>query len=166
MVIQGLAHATARGLQAFALAMVLVPALQASPRASLNAAGTMPQTASVELPVSLTSLPSVLDRDMKGMRVSVHQPLILRANVPSKVALSPLELEVPSGVDRATVGATVDLMSQDNVLVGASTDGGGISNLPRGAQRASVSARFYTTNNQTLPAGLYRASTLVSVYAD
>jgi hypothetical protein len=167
MAIYGLTRAGAKGLKAMVVVVIgLVSAVQASPSASLNAAGTVPLAATLELPANLTSLPPVVEDDFTAMKVSIQQPLLLSANVPSTVSLSTLEIEAPPGVDLATVGASFKLISQGTVLVDASTSGGSLKTLPLGAHEASVSARFYSTNQQTLPAGRYRASTLISVYAD
>jgi len=156
----------ASGFGGLLLALLFAPALQAIPTATITASGTVPETASVEVPTNPISEPPVLSSNGSVMAVALRDPVQINANVPSRVALSPLELVPPQGVNPGTVGAEIKLSANGSLLIGATTGGGATVQIPVGAIAASVSARFYSTTTQPLPAGTYTASTVISVVAD
>ncbi|MFZ0407034.1 MAG: hypothetical protein WAM11_02855 [Cyanobium sp.] len=156
----------ATGLSGVGLALLFAPALQASPSATITASGTVPETASVEVPSNAISLPPVLSSDGSAMTVALRDPVQINANVLSQVQLSPVQLVAPQGVTSGAVGADINLSANGSLLIGATTSGGATVQIPVGSIATSVSARFYSTTTQPLPAGTYTASTVISVLAD
>ena len=148
------------------LALLIAPALQASPAATITASGTVPETAEVVVPTNPISEPPVLSSNGSVMAVALRDPVQINANVPSRVALSPLQLVPPQGVNPGAVGAEINLSANGSLLIGATTSGGATLQIPVGSIAASVSARFYSTTTQPLPAGTYTASTVISVLAN
>jgi len=88
------------------------------------------------------SEPPVLSSDDSSMAVALRDPVQINANVPSQVALSPLQLAAPQGVNPGAVGADINLSANGSLLIGATTSGGATIQIPVGAIAASVSARF------------------------
>ena len=154
------------GFSGLLLGLLFAPALQASPSATITASGTVPETASVEVPTNPISLPPVLSSNGSAMTVALRDPVQINANVPSRVALSPLQLVPPQGVNPGAVGADINLSANGSLLIGATTSGGATVQIPVGSIATSVSARFYSTTTQPLPAGTYTATTVISVLAD
>ena len=148
------------------VALLFAPALLASPTATITASGTVPETASVEVPTNPISEPHVLSSDGSSMAVALRDPVQINANVPSRVALSPLQLVPPQGVNQGAVSADINLSANGSLLIGATTSGGATVLIPVESIATSVSARFYSTTTQPLPAGTYTASTVIRVVAD
>ena len=148
------------------LALLAPPCLLASPNSTITASGRVPPTASVDLPANPISEPPVLAGDGSEMSVAIQDPVQIYASVPSLVALSPLQLAAPQGVNPSEVGAEINLTANGSRLLGASTGGGGAISFPGGAIAARISARFYSTTPRPLPAGTYTAITVLSVVAD
>ena len=124
------------------VALLFAPALQASPSATITASGMVPETASVEVPTNAISLPPVLPSNGSVMAVALRDPVQINANVPSRVALSPLQLVPPQGVNPGAVGADINLSANGSLLIGATTSGSATVQIPVGAIATSVSARF------------------------
>jgi len=156
----------ANGFGGTVVALLFAPALQASPTATITASGTVPETASVVVPTNPISEPPVLTSNGSVMAVALRDPVQINANVTSRVALSPLQLVPPQGVSSGAVGAEINLSANGSLLIGATTSGGATVQIPVGSIATSVSARFYSTTTQPLPAGSYTASTVISVVAD
>jgi hypothetical protein len=156
----------ASGFFGTVVALLVAPALQASPTATITASGTVPETASVQVPTNPISQPPVFSSNGSVMAVALRDPVQINANVPSRVALSPLQLVPPQGVNPGAVGADINLSANGSLLIGATTSGGASVQIPLGSIATSVSARFYSTTTQPLPAGTYAASTVISVLAD
>jgi hypothetical protein len=156
----------ASGFGGVLLALLFAPALQANPTATITASGTVPETAAVVVPTNPISEPPVLTSNGSVMVVALRDPVQINANVTSRVALSPLQLVPPQGVNPGAVGAEINLSANGSLLIGATTSGGATLQIPVGSIAASVSARFYSTTTQPLPAGTYTASTVISVLAD
>ena len=156
----------ASGFGGLLLALLIAPALQASPTATITASGTVPETAAVQVPTNPISEPPVLTSYGSVMAVALRDPVQITANVPSQLALSRLQLAAPQGVNPTAVGAEIKLSANGSFLIGATTNEGGNSPFNSGIVAASVSARFYSTTTQPLPAGTYTASTVISVLAD
>ena len=148
------------------LALLVAPALQASPTATITASGTVPETATVEVRPNPSPDPPTLSDDGSLLTVANQQTVEITANVSSQLALSQLQLAAPQGVNPAAVGAEIKLSSNGSFLIGATTNAGGNAPINSGFVAASVSARFYSTTAQPLPAGTYTASTVISVLAD
>ena len=156
----------ASGFGGLLLALLIAPGLQASPTATITASGTVPETAAVQVPTNPITQPPVLSSTGSVMTVALRDPVQINANVPSRVALSPLQLVPPQGVNPGTVGAEINLSANGSLLIGATTSSGATLQIPVGSIAASVSARFCSTTIQPLPAGTYTASTVISVLAD
>jgi len=154
------------GFSGLLLALLFAPALQANPTATITASGTVPPTAAVVVPTNPISEPPVFSSNGSSMAVALRDPVQISANVPSQVALSPLQLAAPQGVNPGAVGAEINLSANGSLLIGATTSGGATLQIPVGSIAASASARLYSTATQPLPAGTYTASTVISVVAD
>ena len=74
--------------------------------------------------------------------VALRDPVQIIANVPSRVALSPLQLVPPQGVNPGVVGADINLSANGSLLIGATTSGRATVQIPVGSIAASVSALF------------------------
>lgn len=148
------------------LALLFAPALQASPSATITASGTVPDTVAVVVRPNQSLEPPTLSDDGSLLTVANQQTVEIAANVPSQLALSRLQLAAPQGVNPSAVGAEIMLSANGSFLIGATTNEVGNSPFNSGIVVASVSARFYSTTTQPLPAGTYTASTVISVLAD
>jgi hypothetical protein len=156
----------ASGCSATVVALLVAPALQASPNTTITASGTVPETAAVEVRPNPSPDPPTLSDDGSPLTVGNQQTVKITANVPSQLALNRLQLAAPQGVNPTAVGAEIKLSANGSLLIGATTSGGATVQIPVGAIATSVSARFYSTTTQPLPAGTYTASTVISVVAD
>jgi hypothetical protein len=148
-------------------AALLPQALAGGGIAAITASGTVEATASVELPTQQITNPPVIATDGSSMSVANAEPVTLSATVPSLVALSPLQLTSPSGVDSSSVAANITLRRPNGaLLVGTSTSGGGSQPFGVGKVDASVNASFYSITDQPLPPGTYIATTTLSIVAE
>jgi len=154
------------GFSALALAVVIAPALQASPTATITASGTVPETAAVEVRPNPSPEPPALSEGGSLLTVANQQTVQIIANVPSQLALSRLQLDGPQGLNPGAVGAEIKLSANGSFLIGATTNAGGNAQFDAGFVAASVNASFYSTTAQPLMAGTYTASTVISVVAD
>ena len=150
-----------------ALLVIGLPgAVLADQSAPITASGTVPGVVSVELPTLQTSTPPEIAGDGSFMVVEVSERITLTSTIPGRIELSRVQLEAPNGVNQSAVLADITLVANGSPLVAASTSDGGSSNLGTGLLQATVSAKFYSTTNQPLPAGTYKAISLLTVIAE
>jgi hypothetical protein len=148
----------ASGFSGLLLALLIAPALQASPTATI--------TASVEVPTNPISEPPVLSNNGSVMAVALRDPVQINANVPSRVALSPLQLVPPPRGEIGGGGRRDQPQRQWQLADRRHHQWRRNRSNPGGSIATSVSARVYSTTTQPLPAGSYTASTVISVVAD
>lgn len=141
-------------------------AVLAGQSGSITATGTVPEVISVELPPPQISLPPEIASDGASMLVLLPEPVTLTANIPGRMELSQVQVDLPNGLSQSSVGADISLVANGSSLVVVSTNGSGRVSLPVGVFQANVSGRFYSTTNAPLPAGTYTATTVLSVVAD
>ena len=148
-------------------AALLPQALAGGVIAAITASGTVVATASVEVPPQQISNPPVIATDGSSITVANAEPVTLSANVRSFVALSPVQLTSPSGVDLSSVAANINLRRLNGaLLVETSTSGGASQPFGVGTEDASVNASFYSITDQPLPPGTYIATTTLSIVAE
>ena len=113
----------------------------------------MPETAAVQVRPNPSPEPPTLSNDGSLLTVANQQTVEITANVPSQLALSRLQLAAPQRVNPTAVGAEIKLSANGSFLIGATTNAGGNAPINSGFVAASLSARFYSTKAQPLPAG-------------
>ena len=141
-------------------------ALMAGPSSVITASGMMPETVEVVVPPLQSSTPLEIAPDGGSLTVANTEPVTIIANIPSRVQMSPLQINTPNDVSPSNVGADIQLLSNGTVLIGASTSYGGSQPFAIGQVQATVNARFYSTTNVPLAAGTYTATTVLSVIAE
>jgi len=145
-------------------ALVLIPApLLAADTPNIQAAGTMPPTAVVDVPSQIVNESPTFDANRTSMTVISQTPVGLITNGSSQVALSSLQLAAPQGVNSVDVGAELTLLENGSSLVGTSTTGGKAGNLSAGHHLATIQTRFFSLSTKPLPAGQYTVSTVLTV---
>ncbi|MEI6110604.1 MAG: hypothetical protein WCP63_02860 [Cyanobium sp. ELA712] len=117
------------------LTLLIAPGLQASPTATITASGTVPETAAMQAQTNPISEPPVLTSNGSAMTVALRDPMQINANVTSRVALSPLQLVPPQGVNPGAVGAEINLSANGSLLICATTSGGATLQIPVGRSR-------------------------------